>query len=89
MIEVLANTALVIIYQHINVSNQYIVLLKLTQRHVNYISIKNMLDNTQDTLQIFNESMTLFFSGALKLASYSQFVNCQEFCKLAVKHSHG
>ena len=68
MIEVLANTALVIIYQHINVSNQYIVLLKLTQCHVNYISIKNMLDNIQDTLQISNESMTLFFSGVLKLA---------------------
>lgn len=27
-----------------------------------------MLDNTQDHLQIFNESMTLFFSGVLKLA---------------------
>ena len=38
--EILANAIVLIILQYINVSNQHIVYLKLTQLYVNYISIK-------------------------------------------------
>lgn len=43
MKQVLANTALVIMLQYINVLNQHLALHKLTQSYVNYISIKTRL----------------------------------------------
>ena len=48
MIEVLTNAAVLIILQYINVSNQHIVHLKLTQWYVSYISKNNVVNIPND-----------------------------------------